>query len=559
MRFHPLSFLPFIAYGIAAFLTFIVVEEDAFIYFRLAQNMADGYGIVFNRGGEHIESGSGLIWQLLLAFIAMLPVHLVIATKFLGVLFACLSLWMLLRLSDRFIDDKRFVVFPALLLACSTPFYYWSHRGLETAQFVFVLLWLLDWLTDKNRIHLWYLPAFAVFCSRPEGFLMVAAVLPWLWIERKRIASFWKGTGIFISLCVLLFVWRFWYFHDLLPHAFYQKIGGDLHKSLYDLWRYGLWNGIWFLFFPAIVMLLKTQAWQREAIPLLLLLAVTSLWGVVGADWKSFNRQLSSWLPFLFLFTIMGISKLSLVKSFTKGWVVLLGIYSVYLFVYSPYTSSGGQIKAAPNFVCLQLFFENPAKYTNNVVSAVVAPEQYFTQKEPTLAGDHIGFNRNATVGRFIQQNYPEGITVIFDQMGQAPWYAGLDKRFVDNTGLTDKQIGYFVFQEKARLSKIFGLYQQVLLALKKSFWSQENYITTKPAIVERLFAENAQLVLVRERYVESQPHSILGLMVRDRRFAENYREAYRINKRDRIFERRDLPLLENPHVPPGALVEKTP
>src|SRR5690606_2577237 len=153
-------------------------------------------------------------WQLLLAFIALLPVHLVIATKFLGVLFACLSLWMLLRLSDRFIDDKRLVVFPALLLACSTPFYYWSHRGLETAQFVFVLLWLCDWLTDKQKIQLWYIPAFAVFCSRPEGFLMVGAVLPWLWLERKSIRHFWCGLGILVGLCLLLFAWRLYYFHD---------------------------------------------------------------------------------------------------------------------------------------------------------------------------------------------------------------------------------------------------------------------------------------------------------------------------------------------------------
>jgi hypothetical protein len=171
--------------------------------------------------------------------------------------------------------------------------------------------------------------------------------------------------------------------------------------------------------------------------------------------------------------------------------------------------------------VCLSLFLEAPMKYTANVISAITQPEHYFTQKEPTLAGDHIGFNRNATVGRFIQQNYPAGITVIFDQMGQAPWYAGLDKRFVDNTGLTDKQIGYFTFQEKARLSLLFAFYQEVLATLKKTFWPEEVYYTTKAEIVERLFAENAQLVLVRERYVENQPNSILGLMVNDKRFAQ--------------------------------------
>jgi len=96
--FVPIRLLPFVAYLACAFLSFIVVEEDAFIYFRLAQNYADGYGLVFNRGGELIESGSGLIWQWLLVGLAALPVHLVVATKCLGVLFAGLSLWMLLFL-----------------------------------------------------------------------------------------------------------------------------------------------------------------------------------------------------------------------------------------------------------------------------------------------------------------------------------------------------------------------------------------------------------------------------------------------------------------------------
>ena len=517
--------------------------------------MADGYGIVFNRGGEHIESGSGLTWQLMLAVIAMLPVHLVIATKFLGVLFACLALWKLLCLSDRFIDDKRFVIFPALLLAGSTPFYYWSHRGLETPLFVFALLWLFDALTDKQKIQRWYIPAFFVFCSRPEGFLMVAAVTPWLLLERKSIQGFWKTVGIFIGLCLLLFIWRLWYFHDLLPHAFYQKIGGDAQRSVMDMLRYSLWNGLPLLLAFAVMAIFSAKNWQRNHIPLLLLLAVTTLWGVIGADWKSFNRQLSSWLPFVFLFLMIFISRAGQKPWFKQVLLMALAIYATFLFRFSPYTSSNGDVMRSPNYNCLELLKENPQHYVDNVISATVDPEGYFVQEEPTLAGDHIGFNRNATVGRFIKQNYPEGITVIFDQMGQAPWYAGLDKIFIDNTGLTDKMIGYYTFDEKSRRSKIFNSYKNFLLLLKNSFWPQEKFAYSKPEIVDRLFAANPALILVREKYVQSQPNTIIGIMYRDKRF-DNYRRSYRINKRDVIFERKDLPFNSNPVVPPGALVD---
>jgi hypothetical protein len=547
--------LPFVAYFCAAFLTFIVVEEDAFIYFRIAQNMADGYGIVFNRGGEHIESGSGLTWQLMLALLAMLPVHLVMATKFLGVLFACLSLWKLLQLSDRFIEDKRFVVFPALLLAVSTPFYYWSHRGLETPLFVFALLWLFDVLTGKQKIRYWFIPAFWVFCSRPEGFLMVAAVMPWLWMERKIIAGFWKGIAIFGLLCVMLSGWRLYYFHDLLPHAFYQKIGGDAASSLHDLLQYGLWNGLWLLGLLALPAMLVKQNWHRPYIPLLLLLAVTMFWGVVGADWKSFNRQLSSWLPFYFLLVFAMISRSEFRAHGARIMLACVSLYAALLCVFSPYTATNGAVMWSPVYGTSQLFFNDPFKYASNVVAATINPEGYFTETGPTLAGDHIGFNRNATVGRFIKQNYPAGITVIFDQMGQETWYAGQDKQFIDNTGLTDKMIGYHVFHEKAEKNTIFHLYENMIVAIKHVFWPEEKFDHTKAEIVDRIFAAKPELVLIREKYLGNQPNSIISLVCHDARFA-NYRRAWRINKRDTVYERRDLPVLLDPVVPPGALVE---
>jgi hypothetical protein len=547
--------LPFVVYFCAAFLTFIVVEEDAFIYFRIAQNMADGYGIVFNRGGEHIESGSGLTWQLMLVLLAMLPVHLVMATKFLGVFFACLSLWMLLQLSHRLIDDKRYVVFPALLLAASTPFFYWSHRGLETPLFVFALLWLFVVLTDKKKICYWFIPAFLVFCSRPEGFLMVAAIMPWLWLERKSIANFWQGIVIFVLLCLMLFGWRLYYFHDLLPHAFYQKIGGDAASSLHDLLLYSLWNGLFLLGLLALPAMLVKANWRREYIPLLLLLAVTTFWGVVGADWKSFNRQLSSGLPFYFLFVFIFIPRMLEKALFQRMLLAGLALFALGLFRMSPYTASNGTVMWSPVYVTSQLFLNDPLKYAGNVVAAIRDPDGYFTESEPTLAGDHIGFNRNATVGRFIKQNYPKGITVIFDQMGQETWYAGQDKIFIDNTGLTDKMIGYHVFHEKAEKNAIFHSYEAVIVAIKHVFWPEEKFDHTKTEIVDRIFAAKPELILIREKHLENQPNSIISLVYHDVRFA-TYRRGYRINKRDTIYERRDLPVLLNPLVPPGALVE---
>ena len=45
-------------YLLLVFLGFNQIEEDTFIYLRVAENIADGHGYVFNRGYETIEVGS---------------------------------------------------------------------------------------------------------------------------------------------------------------------------------------------------------------------------------------------------------------------------------------------------------------------------------------------------------------------------------------------------------------------------------------------------------------------------------------------------------------------
>lgn len=43
--------------GLSFFMSSII-DEDAFIYFRCAENILQGNGYVFNPGGEHIEACS---------------------------------------------------------------------------------------------------------------------------------------------------------------------------------------------------------------------------------------------------------------------------------------------------------------------------------------------------------------------------------------------------------------------------------------------------------------------------------------------------------------------
>src|SRR6476646_8074071 len=63
----------------------VVTLDDAYITFRYARHLAEGYGLgAWNHTGEHVEGYSSLLWTLLLAGAAWLGVDVRLASKVLG-------------------------------------------------------------------------------------------------------------------------------------------------------------------------------------------------------------------------------------------------------------------------------------------------------------------------------------------------------------------------------------------------------------------------------------------------------------------------------------------
>ncbi|HSC39361.1 MAG TPA: hypothetical protein VLD19_15870, partial [Chitinophagaceae bacterium] len=41
--------------------------DDANIYFKYAKNLANGFGFVYNPGGEHVEGFTSILWTVMVA------------------------------------------------------------------------------------------------------------------------------------------------------------------------------------------------------------------------------------------------------------------------------------------------------------------------------------------------------------------------------------------------------------------------------------------------------------------------------------------------------------
>ncbi len=86
--------------------TFNQIEEDAFIYFRAAENIAHGYGYVFSSGEFPLETGSSVLWQAQLVLLSMLPFNIVIMSKLLGAVYGVLCIVLTSHISGRLIKSN---------------------------------------------------------------------------------------------------------------------------------------------------------------------------------------------------------------------------------------------------------------------------------------------------------------------------------------------------------------------------------------------------------------------------------------------------------------------
>src|SRR5215831_15767966 len=105
--------------------------DDAYITFRYARHLAEGYGLgAWNHTGEHVEGYSSLLWTLLIAGTGRLGADVQVAAKVFGA--AAAVLVMLVLFTRR--DDPP-AVLTGIFLALYVPFLLYSASGMEAVAF----------------------------------------------------------------------------------------------------------------------------------------------------------------------------------------------------------------------------------------------------------------------------------------------------------------------------------------------------------------------------------------------------------------------------------------
>ncbi len=213
--------------------------DDAFIGFRYAENLANGYGLVLNKG-ERVEGYSNFLWIVLLAGASKIAANPILVSKLIGLMSSVLTLLACDHLC-RILTTEEAPVYgiSVALVASNGLFLNASVEGLETPLFTMLLCWgVLAYLNglraDRAPSQVGWLAGSSLLftllvMTRPDGALTYG--LLWLHAARKFRARSRNLAVFTLPLIVLYapyFAWRWHYYGFFFPNTFYAKRGGTL-------------------------------------------------------------------------------------------------------------------------------------------------------------------------------------------------------------------------------------------------------------------------------------------------------------------------------------------
>lgn len=310
------------------------LNDDQMISMRYARNLAQGHGLVWNPG-QRIEGYTNFLWTVTMAGLHLLPIgdaRMALLVKALNWALACAVLVLGERLL-RFFRPHPALALPGLLLMlvfCG-DLIYWSVHGFETILLAVIFLFVLARILEESR------------AARPRlGTYLLMGLLPlvrsdahYVWLglallalglhhDRFRIA---RLLAVSLVLPGLHFVFRYGYYGDWLPNAYYLKVAGvpgRLGRGLQHLSRFARNYGV-------VLVLATTGAGfvgdRRRWLLLGGLLISACYVLVVGGDIFPYSRFLAHLVPVMVVLALVGVAEMTqrrMWMQFLLAWALLL-------------------------------------------------------------------------------------------------------------------------------------------------------------------------------------------------------------------------------------------
>lgn len=295
---------------------YFVLFDDAMISMRYARNLADGYGPVWNPGGERVEGYTNPLWVVFMALFHLLPLpasKVSLAVQISGALFLAANLVFVRRLARLVSGSETAALFAVILTAFYTPLNNWGLQGMEVSLLTLIVtgaVWYaLHNLRQERLAPGLYLLLAAGTLVRVDMAVPALAIVGFLFLADppRRWRHLAWGLGSLAVFLLAQTAFRYFYYGELLPNTYYLKMSGyplipRLLHGAYVFWQF-VWHANWLLFLLPLTLLLFRR--DREVfLPLLVFLGQAAYSIYVGGDaWEhrgGANRYLALAMPLYF-------------------------------------------------------------------------------------------------------------------------------------------------------------------------------------------------------------------------------------------------------------------
>jgi arabinofuranosyltransferase len=291
--------------------------DDAMISMRYARNLAHGYGLVWNPGGERVEGFTNPLWVLYMAAVHLLPLassKTSLAVQITGAALLWLNLLFVHAAGLEATDGCEGATLGATALtAAYLPINNWGLQGMEVAVLLPIVsgcVWLaLRSIRDGRFRSTPYLLLGASTLVRADMVVPLGALALFFAAtdapnRRRHIAWASAALLVFIGPQTVL---RLWYFGEWLPNTYYLKLTGypvasRLARGAFVTARF-IWTFNIVLFAAPLLLVIRRN---RSAALLLWMLAAQLAYSVyVGGDaweyWGGSNRYIAIAMPGFFV------------------------------------------------------------------------------------------------------------------------------------------------------------------------------------------------------------------------------------------------------------------
>jgi hypothetical protein len=416
--------------------------DDAMISMQYARNLAQGHGLVFNAGGEHVEGYSNPLWVVYMALFHLLPIStnaIILAIQVSGAIFLGLNLFLVRRITAFMLDQSGNLAFflVPLVAVFLTAFYYplnqWGLLGIEVsvlALLVSVVVWMALNQLKQQRFSIWLYVLLGV-CTLVRIDMLALGLSTWVFLvvvdARNRRKNLLWGFVLLAVFMIGQTIFRYFYYGDLLPNTYYLKMTGAplilrLERGVYAFFKFA-WNlNPILILLPFIYLLFRRD---KATWYLFLVLAAQVAYSIyVGGDaWEhrgGANRFIAIAMPVFMILFVLTLEKIRQIflehmasdpHPLNQRWVGPLSQAALVFFA----------LLSLVNFNTLLDF--NSLAY-----ATLMKPSIYVTGQEKILR-----------IALFVKENTTPDATVLAVAAGGVPYFS--ERTTYDLLGKSDRVI----------------------------------------------------------------------------------------------------------------------